>query len=242
LAIAEPNCDSQLATFIRSLTHEGNAVTIGLFDEPSEAIELSQAQVSMAERLLFRVWAAVVSAIPALAAAYSALEMSRFFRSLRNAEDATNSSVFAHMHILNMPMVIALGIAAFLALGFALVLAIEPKRRLASVGLPFSISVPILAAMPALFLWFAETNAIDVFSSKLLDATVASTAQTVSLLLFAAMVWGLLVLGAAVVFSIVSLCIPMKSRTDAFSLRRACVWAVTGTLLLVFAGAYFVLV
>ena len=141
-----------------------------------------------------------------------------------------------------MPLVIALGVSAFLALGFALVLAIEAKRRLASVGLPLSIGVPILAAMPASFLWFAETATIDVFSGKPTDATIASTAQTVSLLLFGALVSGLLVQGATVVFSIVSLCIPIESRTDEFSLRRAFVWAVTGMLLLVFAGAYFFLV
>lgn len=217
-------------------------MTIGLFDETSEAIELSQAHVSLAERLLFRLWAALVSAIPALAASYSALQITTYFRSLKNAEEATNANVFAHLHTLNTPMVIALGTSAFLALGFALVLAIEPRRRLASAGLPFSITVPILAAIPTLFLWFAETTTIDGFSGKLVNTTIASTAQTVSLLLFAALVWGLLVLGAAVVFAIVSLCIPLKSRTDAFSLRRPFVWAVTGTLLLVFAGAYFVLI
>lgn len=96
--------------------------------------------------------------------------------------------------------------------------------------------------MPASFLWFAETATIDVFSGKPTDATIVSTAQTVSLLLFGALVSGLLVQGATVVFSIVSLCIPIESRTDEFSLRRAFVWAVTGMLLLVFAGAYFFLV
>lgn len=217
-------------------------MTIGLFEEPREAVELSQAHVSLAARILFCVWAVLVSGIPALAAAYSALQITQFFRSLRNAEEATKANVFAHLHALNTPMVIALGIAAFLALGFALVLAIEPKRRLASVGLPFSISVSILAAIPAFFLWFAETTIIDGFSGKLGDTSVASTARTVSLLLFAALVWGLLVQGAAVVFAIVSLCIPVKKRTDAFSLRRAFVWAVTGMLLLVFAGAFFVLI
>jgi len=217
-------------------------MTIKLFEEPSEAVELSQAHVSLAERLLFSVWAVLVSGIPALAAAYSALQITNFFRSLKNAEEATNAHVFAHLHTLNTPMVVALGISAFLALGFALVLAIEPKRRLASVGLPFSISVPILAAIPAFFLWFAETTTIDGFSGKLGNTSIASTAQTVSLLLFAALVWGLLVLGAAVVCAIVSLCIPIKKRTDALSLPRAFVWAVTGTLLLVFAGAYFVLI
>jgi hypothetical protein len=229
-------------TFIRSLTlTKENTMTITLFDETSEAVELSQVHVSIVERLLFCVWAGLVSVIPALAATYSALQITNFFRSLKNAEDATNANVFAHLHTLNTPMVIALGTSALLALGFALVLAIEPRRRLASVGLPLSISVPVLAAIPALFLWFAETTTIDAFSANRMD-TVASTAHTVSLLLFAALVWGLLVLGAAVVFAIVSLCIPVKSRTDAFSLRRAFVWAVTGTLLLVFAGAYFVVI
>ena len=217
-------------------------MTITLFDETSEAVELSQAHVSIVERLLFCVWAGLVSVIPALAATYSALQITNFFRSLKNAEEATNANVFAHLHTLNTPMVVALGISAFLALGFALVLAIEPKRRLASVGLPFSISVPILAAVPAFFLWFAETTTIDGFSGKLGNTSIASTAQTVSLLLFAALVWGLLVLGAAVVCAIVSLCIPIKKRTDALSLPRAFVWAVTGMLLLVFAGAYFVLI
>lgn len=139
-------------------------------------------------------------------------------------------------------MVIALGVSAFLALGFALVLVIEPRRRLDSVGLPFSISVPILAALPAFLLWFAETTTIDGFSGKVADTTIASTAQTVGLLLFGAMVSGLLVLGAVFVFSIISLCIPIESRTDELSLNRAVVWAVTGTLLLVFAGAYLVIV
>lgn len=218
-------------------------MTIRLFEELGEAVELSQqAHVSMADRLLFCVWASTVSVIPALAATYSTLQITKFFRSMKNAENVTTSGVFAQLHIFNTPVVIALGVSAFLALGFALVLAIEPKRRLASVGLPLSIGVPILAAMPVLLLWFAETTTIDVFSGKPTDTTIASTAETVSLLLFGALVSGLFVQGAAVVFSIVSLCIPIESRTDEFSLSRAFVWAVTGMLLLVFAGAYFVLV
>jgi hypothetical protein len=193
-------------------------------------------------RILCCVWASAVSVIPALTATYSALQITRFFRSLKNAENATASNVLAQLHTINTPMVIALGVAAFLALSFALVVAIEPKLRLASVGLPLSIGVPLLAAVPALLLWVAETTTIDIFSGKPAQTTIASTAQTVSLLLFGAMVSGLLVLGATVLFSIFSLCISIESRTDELSLSRAFVWAVTGTLLLVFAGAYFGLV
>ena len=215
-------------------------MTTRIFEAPDEAVaSAQQPKVSFAERILCRVWVSLVSVIPALTAAYTALQITRFFRSLRNAENATASNVLAQLHTLNTPMVIALGISAFLAVGFALVIAIKPKLRLASVGLPLSIGIPLLAAMPALLLWVAETTTIDVFSGKAAHMTIASTAQTVSLLLFAAIVSGLVVLGATVVFAIVSLCIPIQSRTDEFSLRRAFVWAVTGILLLVFAGAYF---
>lgn len=218
-------------------------MTTRIFEMSDDPVESAQPrQASFVARILCCVWASVVSVIPALAAAYSALQITRFFRSLNNAENATTSSVFAQLHTLNTPMVIALGVAAFLALSFALVVAIEPRLRLASVGFPLSIGVPLLAAAPALLLWVAETTTIDVFSGKPAQTTIASTAQTVSLLLFGAMASGLLVLGATVLFSIFSLCISIESRTDELSLSRAFVWAVTGTLLLVFAGAYFGLV
>src|SRR5262249_40599156 len=142
-------------------------------DEPVESAQPRQA--SFAARILCCVWASVVSIIPTLAAAYTALQIPRFLRSLKDAENATASSVFPQLHTLNTPVVIALGVSAFLALAFALVVAIEPKLRLASVGLPLSIGVPLLAAMPALFLWFAETTIINVFSGKPTDP-IASTA------------------------------------------------------------------
>jgi len=218
-------------------------VATRIFETYDEPVALAQrSQVSVVVRILFCGCASCVSVIPALAAAYSALQITTFFKSLRDAENATTPNVFAHMHAINTSMVIALGVSAFMALAFALVLVIKPEHRLASVGLPFSISVPILAAFPAFLLWFAETTVIDGFSGKLADTPIASMAQTVGLLLFGALVSGLLVPGAAFVFSMVSLCIPIESRTDELSLNRVVVWAVTGTLLLVFAGAYLVIV
>ena len=218
-------------------------MTTRIFEVSDEPLESAHPRTaSFGARILCCVWASVVSVIPALAAAYSALQIMSFISSLANAQHATPPRMLAQLHTLNTPMVIALGVSSFLALAFALVVAIEPKFRLASVGLPLSIGVPLLAGMPALFLWFAETNAIDVLSGKPVQTPIESTARTVSLLLFGAMASGMLVLGATILFSIISLCISIESRTDEFSLRRAFVWAVTGTLLLVFAGAYFVVV
>jgi hypothetical protein len=146
------------------------------------------------------------------------------------------------MHIFNRPLVIALGISALLSFVTALVLATNEKLRLAAVGFPFSFVVLIIAALPALFLWFAETTVIDVMTGKITDGSIAETAQRISNLLFSAAGLGLLSQGATFVGAIISLCIPVRKRTDPSSLRRAFMWAVSGILLLVFAGAYFIIV
>lgn len=218
-------------------------MTLRLFEEPPEAAESSQqADVSFPARLLFCGWASLVAAIPVITTIYSALGVTRLFRGMTDAESATAVRVMAGLHFFNTPLVIALGVAALLAFGLALVLAIDPKSRLASVGLPFSFGVPLLAATPAAFLWFAEANTLDVISGRVTNTPVQVVAQHVSNLLFCALGSSLLWQGVILTCAIVSLCIPPRKRTDAFSLRRPFAWAVSGMVLLVFAGAYFVLV
>jgi hypothetical protein len=218
-------------------------VTLRLFEEPAEVAESSQqADVSFPARLLFCGWASLVAAIPVITTIYSALGVTRLFRGMTNAESATAASVLAGLRSFNTPLVIALGVAALLAFGLALVLAINSKSRLASVGLPFSFGVPLLAAMPAVFLWLAEANTLDAISGRVTDTPVHVLAQHISNLLFSALVSSLIWQALILTCAIVSLCIPTRKRTDAFSLRRPFAWAVSGMLLLVFAGAYFVLV
>jgi hypothetical protein len=91
------------------------------------------------------------------------------------------------------------------------------------------------------FLWLAETTTMDVFGGKIPNAQIPVVAGNVVPLLFYAQVLGLLALGATCLCAMISLCIPAHSRTDALSLTRAIVWAISGTLLLVFATAYVVL-
>jgi len=218
-------------------------MSLRLFEEPLEATESPEpVYAPLANRIFFCIWASLVALIPALAAAYSSLQVVYLFRSLTNAEAVRNVNVLGSLHAFNTPLVLGLGIAALLAFVLALLIATDPKRRLASVGLPFSIGIPILAAAPAAFLWFAETTVSDIFSGKLTGTSPSVVAQTVSTLLFCALASGLLVQAATVICAIISLCIPTRSRTDALSLRRAFIWAVTGTLLLVFAVAYFIVV
>ncbi len=217
-------------------------MTLRLFEEPSEVTEpIQQEDVSLPTRLLFCAWASVVAVVPTITTTYSAWGVSSLIRSMKNAEDVKTTTVLAQLHMINTPLVIALGVAALLAFGIALALAINPKHRLASVGLPFSIGVPIIAATPALFLWFAETTTLDVLAGKITNTPIPVIARNVGILLFCALALGLLAQGATFVCAIISLLIRAQSRTEALSINRAIVWAISGTLLLTFAAAYLVL-
>ena len=218
-------------------------MSLRIFEDAPEAAESSEPlDVSFGARILFTAWAGIVAAIPAFTTGYCGLAITNVFRGMTNAETASSTVVFNSMHSFNRPVVITLAISALLSFGMALVLAINPRARLAAVGLPFSIAVPIIAALPAVVLWFGETTTLDVLTGKMTHAPVQETAQTISNLFFSAIVLGLLAQGVTLICAIVSLFMPLRKRDDPFSLRRAFVWAVSGTLLLFFAGAYFTLI
>ena len=217
-------------------------MSLRIFDEPAETAEAPQSlDVSFAAKIFFCVWAALVAVIPPITTSYAALGITNMFRSMTNAENAGARVVMDTLHRFNRPLVVALAISAFMAFAFALVIATNVKSRLTSVGLPFSVAVPIIAALPALFLFFAETTTIEVITTKDRNYPVQATAQMVSNLLFCAIAAGLLAQAVTLVCAIVSLFVPVTKRKDPLSLKRAFVWAVSGTLLLVFAVAFFVL-
>jgi len=218
-------------------------MSLRIFEDPVEVAESPQpGDVSFWARIAFCAGALLVAVIPGFVTTYSALAITNLFRGMRNAETAGSAAVLDNIHVFNRPLVIALGISALLSFVTALVLATNEKLRLAAVGFPLSIGVPIIAATPALCLWFAETTIIDVMTGKITEGPVSVVAQTISNLLFSAAGLGLLSQGATFVCAIISLCIPVRKRSDPSSLRRAFTWAVSGTVLLVFAVAYFVLV
>jgi hypothetical protein len=218
-------------------------VSLRIFEDPVEVAEsLQPADVSFWARIAFCGMAALVTVIPGFVTTYAALGIANLFRNMTNAETSGSAYVLDNIHVFNRPLVFALGISALLSFVTALVLATNEKLRLAAVGFPFSIGVPIIAAMPAVFLWFAETTIIDVMTGKITDGPVNVVAQRIANLLFSAAGLGLLSQGATFICAVISLCIPVSKRTDPTSLRRAFTWAVSGILLLVFAGAYFIIV
>lgn len=212
-----------------------------LFEEPVDAVELSP-PAPLASRILCSAGASLVAIIPAVAATYSSFQVTRFFRTLTNAETATAARVLAQVSVFNTPLIFALGVSALLAFGMAIALATDSQRRQASVGLPFSIGVPLLGITPALLLWWAESTTIEVLSNKYINTSVQATAQTISTLLFLAIAAGLIVPGVVFVCAVVSLFIPVRKRMNAFTLSRAFVWGAVGMLLLILAGAFFVLI
>ena len=217
-------------------------MSLRIFEETAEPAESVQpADVSFPARLIFCGWASSVAAGPVLTTIYGAMGITNLFRGMTNAETASASIVLSGLHFLNRPLIVALVIAALLAFGIAVILAIYPSFRLASVGLPFSFGVPILAIMPAMFLWLAESNTIDVLSGKATD-TPGSVAQTISSLIFIAFGSGLLMQGVILVCAIVSMCITPRRRKDPLSSLRPFAWTVSAMLLLVFAVVFFVLV
>ena len=218
-------------------------MTTRLFEEPVETVEPSaQAKVPLATRLPYCAVASLVAIVPAVAATYSGFQVMRLFRSMTDAESARAVRILAHLSVSNTPLIIALVVAALLAFALAIALATDSQRRVASVGWPFSIVVPILGATPGLLLWWAETIVIDILSGKLVGAPVQTTAETISNLLFWAIASGLVVPCVVFVGAVVSLCIPVRSRMNAFSVPRAFVWGAVGMIFLIFAGAYLVLI
>ena len=217
-------------------------MTLKLFEEPLESAESQPVDVSMLPRIIFCGLASLVAIVPSVAVSFTAYWVTNLFRGMTNAENAGMAVVTSGLHHANTPLVVALGAAAFLAFLIALVLAVDPKSRLAGVGLPFSIGVPLIPALPALLLWSVETTVLDLLAGRLTGGSVDETATRISTLLMGAMVFGLLAVAVTLICAIVSLILPVRRRTEALSLRRAFVWAVTGMLFFVSAVAYFVVV
>jgi hypothetical protein len=204
-------------------------------DETSQPVE-----VSIAARLAGCAVACLIALIPAVATSYGAYQLTKLLRGMKDAESVPNAAAMAsRLSSFNLPIIIGLAICAVLALGFALVLATNPRLRLASVGLPCTIAILFMAAWPALLLWNVETRVLDVYKMTRRDDMTA-TAQTIAFLLFCAFLFGLLTQAASVIAPLTSLLIKPQSRSDPLAPRRAMVWLFGATLLLVFSGAYVI--
>ncbi|HKN83090.1 MAG TPA: hypothetical protein VJW17_06635 [Pyrinomonadaceae bacterium] len=208
-------------------------------DEPTQPVD-----VSIAVRLAGCAVAWLVAFMPAITAGSSTLQLVRFFRSITPETASSKTAIMSALSNLNVPVIIGLCVSALLAFAFAITLAMKPRFRLASVGLPCSVGVLMMAAAPALLLWTAETDIVDVLNltTRSSSAEVASTAKTVSELMFAALGLSILTIPASFIAPLVTLLVSPQSRTEPFSQRRVMVWLCGAVLLLVLAGAYLIVV
>jgi len=214
-----------------------------MFEEPHATAESQeQASVSIGARIVFCLWAISVAILPAVTAAYSSFRVIHSFTNLANAEESGSEWLRHNLQAANTPLWIALAISAVLAFGMALALTINRKRRLAGVGLPLSIGIPFLAVTPAVFLGAAESKIREILLDNVMAFSPADYALTVPSLLMLAIASGLLVLGLTFICGVISLFMSPKRRADALSAPRVFIWLVSGVLLLMCSGAFFILI
>jgi len=217
-------------------------VILKLFEEPTD--EPSQlAGVPIGVRFAGCAVAWLVAFIPAFTAMISAYLLTRFLRSMNNPQSIPSSAmIVSQIGMFNQPLVIGLGVAALLSFVFAMALTINPRLRLASVGFPCSIAILIIAAGPAVLLWCAETHILDALDIKVgSQADVETTASTIALLMFCALLAGILATPASFVVPLVSLLRSPQLRSDALSPHRVMIWLFGSVLLLAFSGIYLFL-
>jgi hypothetical protein len=213
-----------------------------MFPEPHAPTESpEQAPVSIRARIVFCLWAISVAMLPAITAAYSSFRVINSFRTLSNAEESGSEWIQHNLQAANTPLWIAFGISALLAFAMALVLTIKPERRLAGVGLPLSLGLPFLAVTPAVLLGVAESKIREVLSGSFETFSVMDYALTIPWLLMLAIATGVLVLGSTFLCGVVSLFLSPQRRAEALSAPRAFTWFVSGVLLSMSAGAFFML-
>ena len=199
-------------------------------------------KVPLGLRIVGCLVASAVAVIPSVTAAYCAYQIRNFFRSLTQEqlfeEPLTVSNVIVAFGAINEPLVIALCFAALLAIAFAILIAISPKRRLMSVGMPFSFGAPLIACVAALLLWLAEANILTVLEGAYTGAESGSNPGIIGMLILGTYAMAVVAVGLSFLASIVSLLRPLESRGLPLSAPRATIWIMGGVLLLVCAGAF----
>ena len=202
--------------------------------------EPAVAGVSMAARLAGCAIASSIAIIPALAAALCAFRVSRFVGAIGQEpidEPMTVSSLAANFTELNMPVVIAICLAALLAIGYGIFLAFAPQQRLAGVGMPFALGAPILGGMAALALWRCEAIILSLFAGDYVY--LASPTLPPGLFVLLTYLLALLALAASFLGSIVSLLRSPHSRGVPLSATRATIWITGGVLLFACAVPFY---
>ena len=208
-----------------------------------ETMDEMPSNVRIGIRIVGCLVASAVAVIPSVTAAYCAYQIRNFFSNLMpeqlSEEPLTVSSLIVAFGAINKPLVIALCFAALLAIAFAIFIAINPKRRLISVGMPFSFGAPLIGCATAFSLWLAEANILTVLESAYTGTEIGSKLATISMLIVGTYTMALVAVGASFMGSIVSLLRSPQSRGLPLSATRATIWIMGGVLLLVCAGAFF---
>lgn len=147
----------------------------------------------------WRAAAALVVILPAAGAAIGARSVLNAFREMaiagRGGVEAVSTAIFeAHP-----PLIAAVLAAALIAGAMAFGLARKPARAAEFPGMAASLVVPVLAGVPTLFLWAAESYPLDFLAGRIAGPTVAQAAEHLESLLNGTMVLAIAAIGIAVI-------------------------------------------
>jgi hypothetical protein len=179
--------------------------------------------------------AALVAILPAAAAAYGARCVIKNFEDLALTGSGGVGTVAQGHAESNLLMIAAALVAALLAGFLAFAVAGKPARAAAFPAVWFSLLVPVLAWVPALLLWLAESYSLNVAGNGPGAAgSIADAAQHLSNLLMGSVGAGIAVIAFAVgAFAL--------SRTGTGRDARSCAmaWVGAAVLLLGLAALFY---
>ncbi len=178
--------------------------------------------------------AALAAILPAIGTAVATRGVINAFRGIALTGSGGVGTVSVGLYEANRPLIVAAVAAAALAGWLAVVVLRKPQ---AFPGLPLSLA-PLLALVPAFFLWMVESSILEVIDPNATGSAtdVADVSQRLARLVTASFGGAIAVIAIAIVVFVVSL---TRSRPTDSALPPVAVWAAVTVLLIGLAAAFY---
>jgi hypothetical protein len=182
--------------------------------------------------------AALAAILPAIGTAVATRGVINAFRGIALTGSGGVGTVSVGLYEANRPLIVAAVAAAALAAWLAVVVLRKPQ---AFPGLPLSLA-PLLALVPAFFLWMVESSILEVIDPNATGGSatdVADVSQRLARLVTASFGGAIAVIAIAIVLFVVSLTRSRPTDSALPPLPPAAVWATVTVLLIGLAAAFY---
>lgn len=182
----------------------------------SPAIE--PAVLPASDRLKWRLLSVAAAVLPAFGAAYASRLVIGVFEGMAITGSGGIGSVSAGLMESNRPVIFAGIAAAVLLAALAVMAARKPERASSLPGPVFSALTALVACLPAVLLWRAESFTLHVLCDQTATAgSVGETSQHLANLLIATAVCGFVVPGLLLAAASISKLFPPRPASPAFT-------------------------